>query len=56
MLGQGIQPQSYHPMVDVLTNDELNEFVGRIKRVLEKCVDAMPTHSEFIARNCAAKM
>ena len=54
MLGQGIAPTSYHPMVDLLTADELGEFVGGIKNVLAKCVDVMPTHQEFISKNCAA--
>jgi tryptophan halogenase len=54
MLGQRIQPRGYHPMVDLLSDAELEEFVGSVKTVLEKCVEAMPMHAEFIAKNCAA--
>jgi tryptophan halogenase len=54
MWGQGLKPRGYHPMVDLLTRDELREFVGGIKNVLDRCVDVMPMHAEFIARNCAA--
>ncbi|MGA9333930.1 MAG: tryptophan halogenase family protein [Rudaea sp.] len=54
MLGQRITPRSYHPMVDLLSDDELGEFVAGVENVMKRCVAAMPTHAEFIARNCAA--
>ncbi len=55
MLGQRISPKGYHPMVDLLSSEELMEFVGGVGNVIAKCVDVMPTHAEFIAQNCAAK-
>jgi tryptophan 7-halogenase len=55
MLGQRISPKGYHPMVDLLSGEELMEFVGGVGNVIAKCVDVMPTHAEFIAQNCAAK-
>ncbi len=54
MYGQGIRPQSYHPLVDLQSKDELTAYLGDIQTVIRKCVDAMPTHSEYIARHCAA--
>ena len=54
MLGQGITPRTYHPLVDTLSDAELDEFVGGIKTLMERCVAAMPLHADFIARNCAA--
>ena len=54
MIGQRILPRSYHPLVDELSTAELDEFVGGVKTLMERCVAAMPTHAEFIARNCAA--
>jgi tryptophan halogenase len=54
MWGQGIKPRGYHPMVDLLTPAELREFVGGIKNVLDRCVEVMPSHAEFIAKNCAS--
>ena len=54
MIGQRILPRSYHPLVDELAAAELDEFVGGVKALMERCVAAMPTHAEFIARNCAA--
>lgn len=55
LLGQRLEPRGYHPMVDNLSKGELNEFVGNIKAVIEKCVDAMPMHQEFIEQNCKAE-
>ncbi len=55
MLGQRIKPSGYHPMVDLLSDSELKEFVAGVGSVIEKCVDVMPTHAEFIAKYCAAE-
>jgi tryptophan halogenase len=54
MLGQRITPRSYHPMVDLLSDKELGEFVGGVESLMQRCVVQMPSHAEFIARNCAA--
>jgi tryptophan halogenase len=54
MLGQHIQPQRYHPLVDQMSDAQLGEFVGGIRNVIATCVDAMPRHEQFIARYCAA--
>ncbi|MDZ4811210.1 MAG: tryptophan halogenase family protein [Pseudomonadota bacterium] len=55
MLGQGIQPRGYHPMVDLMPEEEVRKFVANVKQVLERSADAMPAHNEFILRNCAAE-
>jgi tryptophan 7-halogenase len=55
MIGQGLMPRSYHPMVDLLTEKELGEFVGNVKDVITRCVAAMPSHQEFINQHCSAK-
>lgn len=54
MLGQHIVPRSYHPVVDELPDNELAELVDGVKKVISTCVDAMPMHSQFIARYCQA--
>ncbi len=56
MYGQGIRPQSYHPLVDVRSKDEITAFLGDIQTVIRKCVDVMPTHEEYIAKHCAANI
>jgi tryptophan halogenase len=55
MVGQGIVPQAYHPLVDQVPEPELRRFVAGVGEVIARCVDAMPTHQAFIERHCAAK-
>jgi tryptophan halogenase len=50
MLGQHILPRSYHPAVDLIPERELNELVGGVGKVIASCVEAMPTHEQFLAR------
>ena len=54
MLGQGIVPRKYHPLVDQLPDQELNALVSGVKSVVATCVEAMPMHQQFIDRFCAA--
>ena len=54
MLGQGIVPRSYHPIVDNMPDSELAEFVDRVRQVVARCADAMPAHQAFIDKNCKA--
>lgn len=55
MHGQGIRAQGYHPLVDLRSEEEIAAFLANVKNVIKKCVDVMPTHAEYIAKNCAAK-
>nr|WP_315258942.1 tryptophan halogenase family protein [uncultured Duganella sp.] len=50
MLGQGIVPQSYHPIVDEMPEATLVEQVAGMERMLAHAVGAMPTHQEWINR------
>lgn len=54
LLGQGILPRSYHPLVDVLPPDKVARMVEGVRTVHAACAGAMPAHAEFIARHCAA--
>jgi tryptophan halogenase len=54
LIGQHIQPQGYHPMVDLLSEEKLRGFMASVKGVISNCVDAMPLHEVFIERYCKA--
>jgi tryptophan 7-halogenase len=54
MLGQHIVPQSYHPLVDQMSDKELAGFMASVSQVVNSCVDAMPMHQAFIDRHCVA--
>ena len=50
MLGQGIVPRSYHPIVDEMPEDKLVEHVEGMRTMLAQAVGTMPTHQEWIDR------
>lgn len=55
LLGQGIQPESYHPIVDQMDSEELHKFLSGIEGVIAQKVSQMPSHQQFIDRWCKAK-
>ena len=54
MVGQGLKPRGYDPLVDVLTVEELRGRMDHIKTVVGTSVAKMPGHWDFIAKHCAA--
>ncbi len=54
-LGQGVMPRSFHPSAEQLSEAELKEFLGEIKAMIAHEMAVLPTHADFIARNCAAR-
>jgi len=54
LTGQNVVPQSYHPMADALTREELEGFFSDIAAIVAGTASRLPTHADFIARHCAA--
>ncbi len=54
MLGQGIVPEKYHPIVDMMTDRELQGFLLNISNAVQRTVDQLPEHKDFIAHYCKA--
>lgn len=54
MLGQRIVPRSYHPLVDLLSEKEMDAYLANVEQLIAKCVQTMPTHSQYIAKHCKA--
>jgi tryptophan halogenase len=54
MIGQGIVPAGYHPLVDAVPDAELAKLGESVRGVIASCVTAMPTHEQFIDRFCKA--
>ncbi|MCO4799583.1 MAG: tryptophan 7-halogenase [Colwelliaceae bacterium] len=52
--GQGIHPKRYNPVADMLPEDELSLRMDEIHSVTQKCLNAMPTHKQFIDKYCKA--
>jgi len=56
MLGQGIQPGSYSPLVDALDQDNLVKEVDEMEKSIKYVVYHMPSHGEFLKRYCPASI
>jgi tryptophan 7-halogenase len=54
MIGQGITPRRYPPVIDRLTDSQLTQFVDEVERVISSCVAVVPPHEAFIAKHCKA--
>ena len=54
MLGQGIMPRAWHPMVDLVPEPEIGRLAESVRGVIAACVSAMPDHEAFIERCCGA--
>ena len=52
--GQNVVPETYHPLADVLTREELEQFLSDIHTIVSSNAGRLPTHAEFIAATCAA--
>jgi tryptophan halogenase len=54
LLGQGVQPRAYDPLVDSLPVDYLRRYLQHTRDVVARTAQAMPMHEDFIRRNCQA--
>lgn len=54
LAGQGLMPESYHPVADAISEDELRLRLTKIRTGIMNRVNGMPEHKEFIRRNCAS--
>ncbi|MBE8716126.1 tryptophan halogenase family protein [Cellvibrio polysaccharolyticus] len=55
LLGQGVVPQHYHQIVDIMSDDELAEFLSSVKLSAQRLVEQLPSHQDFLERYCKAK-
>jgi tryptophan halogenase len=52
MLGQGITPERYHPVADLMGDEELSGFLGAIQAQVDKTVAQLPSHQAYVQRYC----
>ena len=52
MLGQGLSPEQYHPIVNMMDEQELRDFLGGIHGSVERLVSQLPEHQRFIDHYC----
>jgi tryptophan halogenase len=56
MLGQGITPNHHHQVVDMMSDDELSEFLNSIRLSVNKTVRQLPSHQLYVEQYCRAAM
>ena len=54
MVGQGIRPRSYHPMVDSTPQAAVAAMMDNVKTVVQQVVLGMPSHQAYIDSHCKA--
>lgn len=54
MLGQGLMPQGYHPIADALPAEQLDGFLGNIRKIVGQAASTLPSHTDYLARHCPA--
>jgi tryptophan halogenase len=55
LLGQGIVPQRYDPLADVLDTEVVRGSLGRMRALMRSAAESMPSHRQFIEQHCAAQ-
>jgi tryptophan halogenase len=54
-IGQGIMPQSYDPLVAIKSDPQIEKYLGNIAATIQRCVDVMPDHAEYVSKYCPAE-
>lgn len=50
MMGQGLIPEAYHPIVDQMSGPELSQFLAKNMEKVEQGMSQLPDHTAFIRR------
>jgi tryptophan 7-halogenase len=54
LVGQGIQPEHYHPFVDTMSDGDLRDLMVRVRASISQLVARQPAHHEFMDGYCKA--
>jgi tryptophan 7-halogenase len=54
MAGQGLRPQGYDPVANLLSLEETTARLAHIREAVSNSADFMPRHRDFINEHCAA--
>ena len=55
MMGQGIMPESYHPVATKLSDAELAHLLSGLRESVAKTVAGLPDHHAYVAQYCGAQ-
>jgi len=48
MMGQGLTPKQYHPIVDMMSDRDLNMFMRQQESAVQRQLSKLPAHTQFI--------
>jgi tryptophan halogenase len=48
MIGQGNIPEDRHPLVDVLSKEQVADLMGNLKTLINRMVEKLPSHDDFL--------
>ena len=54
LMGQGIEPQGYHPIADVISDDQLQLRLTKIRSAIMQRVKMLPLHGDFVRQYCSS--
>ncbi len=55
MMGQGIMPETYHPVASKLRGEELAYLLSSLRDNVARTVDGLPEHHAYVARYCGVR-
>ena len=54
LLGQGLAPEEPEPAANAMDPDFMTNAIDQMRLSYRRTAEQMPTHADFIARNCRA--
>lgn len=55
MLGQGLEPEAYHPVARVMEEGQLRKFLSDYRQSIARAVAKLPPHQDFLQQYCPAR-
>ena len=55
LLGQGLVPEEQEPAANAMDRAYMSDAIDRMRLSYRRTAEQMPTHADFIARNCPAR-
>jgi len=49
MIGQGNIPEDHHPLVNSLSEQQIEELMDNLQILIDRTIDKLPSHNEFLA-------
>ncbi|RYY01211.1 MAG: tryptophan 7-halogenase [Gammaproteobacteria bacterium] len=56
MIGQGIVPKQYHPVANLMGDDELRRFLNGYRASIQNIITKLPMHGDFLKHYCPTEI